>query len=65
MHILDYECRPYQNQKRWLLQNILAEFNFDIQFWFIMPGWERLANNSGILKNVIDEKGFVMPEREY
>ena len=65
MHILEYEYCFYQNQKGWLLQNVLAACNFDIQFWFILPGWKGLSDNSRILKEAIDKKEFVMPKEKY
>lgn len=65
MHILEHKCRPYQNRKRWLSQNVLAACDFDMRFRFLLLGWERSAHDGRILKDAIDGKGFVVPEGKY
>ena len=47
------------------MQNVLVACNFDIQFWFILPGRKGSAHDSRILKDAIDGKGFVVPEKKY
>ena len=41
-------------KKIWLLYNALAAFDFDMQFWFILSGWDGSAYDSRILKDAID-----------
>lgn len=65
MHILKYKYCLYQNQKKTLLQNILAVCGFDMKFWFILFGWEGLAYDNRIFKNTIKEKRFVILEKKY
>lgn len=65
MHILEHKCHSYQNQKRWLLQNVLTACDFDMRFWFILPAWEGSTYNSKILKDAINRKRFVVPKGKY
>ncbi len=51
MHI-PTELQPrYRNRKGTLSQNILAVCNFDMQFVYILAGWEGSAHDSRVLYN--------------
>jgi hypothetical protein len=47
----------FQNQKGRLSQNVLAVVDFDMNFLFVLPGWEGSAHDSRVLKDV-QIKGF-------
>lgn len=47
------------------MQNVLVACDFDMRFWFILPGWKKSAHNSRIFKDAIDGKRFVVPKRKY
>lgn len=64
IYILKCKCCPYWNRKKWLLQNILADYNFNIRFQFILSDWKRSAHDNKIFKNVINRKIFVILDRK-
>jgi hypothetical protein len=55
----------YCNRKRILLQNVLAVCNFDIQFVYILAGWEGSAYNTRVLTDTQAFYSFATPSRKY
>ena len=39
----------WRNRKGWLLQNVLAACDFDMNFVYILPGWEGSAHDGRVL----------------
>ena len=55
----------YQNRKGWLSQNVFAVCNFNLEFTYILAGWERSAHDSCVLKNAIANGGMYVPAGKY
>ena len=65
MHI-PTELQPrYRNRKGTLSQNILAVCNFDMQFVYILAGWEGSAHDSRVLSDAQASQGFLTPKGKY
>lgn len=58
---------PYRNRKGTLTQNVLAVCSFDLQFSYILAGWEGSAHDSRVLTDALGlEKGrFDIPPGKY
>lgn len=65
IYIIEHKYCFYQNWKRLLSQDILTIYNFNIQFWFILPGLKSSAKNYNILKDIIDRKKLVILNEIY
>ena len=39
---------PYQNQKGFLSQNVLAACTFNMHFCYVLPGWEGSASDGHV-----------------
>ena len=46
----------YRGRKDYPTQNVLAACTFDLQFTYVLPGWEGTASNSRILKNALSRR---------
>jgi hypothetical protein len=55
----------YRNRKGILLQNILAVCTFEMQFVYILAGWEGSAHDSRVLSDAQVFKGFVTPVKKF
>ena len=49
VHVTPDAQPRYRNRKGHLSQNVLAVCNFDMQFNYVLAGWERSAHDSAIL----------------
>jgi hypothetical protein len=64
MH-LPTELQPrYRNRKGTLSQNILAVCNFEMEFVYILAGWEGSAHDGRVLTDA-QAKGFITPKGKY
>jgi DDE superfamily endonuclease len=64
MH-LPIELQPrYRNRKGTLSQNILAVCNFEMEFVYILAGWEGSAHDGRVLIDA-QGKGFITPKGKY
>ena len=48
-----------------LSQNVLAACNFDMQFVFVLPGWEDSAHDRRVLSDAQSRHGFNTPKGKY
>lgn len=65
MHV-PIELQPrYRNRKGTLSQNILAVCNFDMQFVYILAGWEGSAHDARVLSDAQACQGFLTPRGKY
>jgi hypothetical protein len=55
----------YRNRKATLSQNILAVCNFDMQFVYILAGWEGSAHDARVLGDAQAFQGFSTPRGKY
>lgn len=55
---------PWRCRKGFLAQNVMAAVDFDMNFLYVLPGWEGSAHDSRVLKNAL-EKGFSVPPGRY
>jgi hypothetical protein len=55
----------YRNRKGTLSQNVLAVCNFEMQFVYILAGWEGSAHDVRVLQDAQMSQGFVTPKGMY
>ena len=58
------ERSAYRNRKGFLSQNVLGIYDFNLQFVYVLAGWEGSAADSTILEDAL-RKGFTIPEGTY
>ena len=56
---------PYQNRKKYLSENVLGVYNFNIEFTYILSGWEGSAHDGQVLDDVIFNGGLQIPSDQY
>jgi hypothetical protein len=60
------ELQPkYRNRKGFLSQNVLAVCNFDMEFMYILAGWEGSTHDARVLVDATAFKGFTTPTGKY
>src|SRR6202007_1862249 len=50
-HIPSSDQARYRNRKGYLSQNVLAVCNFDMQFVYVLAGWEGSAHDGRVLQD--------------
>jgi hypothetical protein len=55
----------YRNRKHHLSQNVLAACNFEMQFLYILAGWEGSAHDTTVLRDAQYNHGFTTPSKKY
>ncbi|XP_018500074.2 uncharacterized protein LOC103935510 [Pyrus x bretschneideri] len=61
--VLGPEVASYRDRHGKILQNVLATCNFDLEFIYILSGWEGSAHDSKLLHDVVSKRnGFKVPE---
>jgi hypothetical protein len=68
-HIAAYvgleDQRRFQNRKAFLSQNVLAACDFDLNFVYVLAGWEGSAHDGRVLQDAQSSQGFVTPPGKY
>jgi hypothetical protein len=60
------ELQPgHRNRKGTLSQNILVVCNFDMEFVYILAGWEGSAHDARVLSDAQASQGFLTPRGRY
>lgn len=61
------EQAPYRNRKGTLTQNVLAVCRFNLQFSYILAGWEGSAHDARVLADACGKKrgAFTVPRGRY
>ena len=55
--LIPVEEQPrYRNRKGVLSQNVLAVVDFDMNFQYVLAGWEGSASDSRVLRNAVWER---------
>ena len=65
MHLPAVNQPCYRNKKQGLSQNVLAVCNFEMEFTFVLPGWEGSAHNVRVLQDAQSNHGFITPSHRY
>ena len=55
----------YRNRKGHLSQNVLAVCNFDMEFVYILAGWEGSAHDTAVWRDAKTYRGFTTPQGRY
>ena len=65
--VVGNESASYRNRKGILSQNILAACNFDLQFIYVLTGWEGSAHDAKVLNDALTRSNnrFEVPEGTY
>ena len=56
---------PWRNHKGGLSQNVLVVCDFDMQFRFVLPGWEGSAHDMPVLSDAVGEPGLKPPGKYF
>ena len=65
MHLSAIDQTWYQNRKQKFFQNVLTVCNFEMEFTYILLGWEESAHDVRVLHNAQFNHGFVTPSHWY
>ena len=63
-HVPEGQQTPYCNRKNQLSQNVLVACDFDLQFVYVLPGWEGSAADSRIYEDA-RASDFSVPDGRY
>lgn len=58
--VLAANSTAYQNRKRYILQNLKKIFTINMQFCYILTGWERLIYNNKAFEDALFNKNFII-----
>lgn len=64
-HVPAAEGAAYRNRKGVLSQNVLGVCTMDMQFCYVLAGWEGSAHDDKVLEDALFEKDFIIPEKKY
>lgn len=65
IHVPLSEQARYRNRKGFISQNVLAACNFDMQFVYVLAGWEGSAHDGRVLQDAQSTGGFCTPKGKY
>lgn len=65
VHLPPQDQARYRNRKGHLSQNVLAACNFEMQFSYILSGWEGSAHDGTVLRDATFNHGFKTPVGRY
>ncbi|XP_023640346.1 uncharacterized protein LOC111831067 [Capsella rubella] len=60
------DTASYRNQKGQLSQNVLAACNFNLEFTYVLSGWEGSAHDAKVLHNALkrNTNKLIVPEED-
>jgi hypothetical protein len=64
-HVPVHGSAAFCNRKGVLSQNVLAVCGFNMQFQYVLPGWEGSAHDGKVLRDALMNKGFAIPPGKY
>lgn len=64
-HVPAAEAAPYRNRKGYLSQNVLGVCNLDLEFCYILAGWEGSAHDDRVLEDALFNYDFITPDGKY
>lgn len=60
------DVSSYRNRHGKISQNVLAACNFDLEFIYVISGWEGSAHDSKLLSDALSRRnGLKVPEGKY
>jgi len=68
VHVPENLQPRYRNRKQYTSQNVLAACTFDLQFCYVLAGYEGSAHDSRVLAHALElpiESRFVIPDGKY
>ena len=65
VHVPPCDQPRYRNRKGHLSQNVLAACNFELEFTYILVGWEGSAHDGSVYRNAQHKYGFITPPGKY
>jgi hypothetical protein len=65
VHLHPRDQVRYRNRKGHLTQNVLAVCNFEMQFNYVLAGWEGSAHDNTVLRDAVYNHGFQTPAKKY
>ena len=65
VHLPPQDQARYRNRKGHLSQNVLAACDFEMQFSYILSGWEGSAHDGTVLRDAAFNHGFKTPAGKY
>jgi DDE superfamily endonuclease len=65
MHVGLKEQPRYRNRKGHLSTNVLAACNFEMEFTYILVGWEGSAHDGAVFRDALHKKGFITPPGKF
>ncbi|KAL6222784.1 hypothetical protein ACLB2K_006174 [Fragaria x ananassa] len=66
VHVLEADKPRYRSRKNEIATNVLGVCSQDMQFIYVLPGWEGSATNSRVLRDAISWRhGLRVPHGYY
>lgn len=62
-HVPAADGAPYRNRKGVLSHNVLGICIMDMQFCYVLAGWEGSAHDDKVLENALFDKHFIIPKK--
>lgn len=59
------QAPPYRNRKGYISQNVLAACDFNMEFTYVLAGWEGSAHDCRVLEDSIENGGLCIPSGKY
>lgn len=59
------EAPPYRNRKGYISQNVLAVCDFNLEFTYVLAGWEGSAHDCRVLEDAIENGRLCIPSGKY
>ncbi|XP_048438004.1 protein ALP1-like [Pyrus x bretschneideri] len=61
-----YNVSSYRNRKGVISQNVLAACNFDLEFMYVLSGWEGSSHDSRVLNDALTRRnGLKVPQGKF
>jgi hypothetical protein len=65
VHVPTNQHDLFRNRKGTLSQNVLAVVDFEMNFVFVLAGWEGKAHDAAVLEDALSVRGFSVPQNRF
>jgi hypothetical protein len=65
VHVSSLDQPRYRNRKGFFSQNVLAACNFEMEFTYVLAGWEGSAHDGTVYRDAHYNQGFITPPGKY